>query len=263
MTKKNSNPYNFPLTTRAKMTSFLLSHLSRHYGYTRYPFVWNVKVYNFDETGKTGDYAVNPALDLAWKNYTGTRDSFFYDVIDEARRNSGLEHSEYTTYPGSDQGDWNFTFVGRSGGWLALKEWRGTDLTKVGHDYLLEEFLEGLSWANLKTFYRGIVTMDTDFTLSAARTNLDVACNFMRYQWEQQFAELTQVPHSEPGFVEPTTNGFTVADLWAKLGDLPVDDNGFLEAPFLHFPTFTDREAVWAWFELTFDVSAAQLMGVA
>lgn len=38
-------------------------------------------------------------------------------------------------------------------------------------------------------------------------------------------------------------------DLWDQLRDIPVDDGGFLEQPFLHFGVGVHREDVWHWFE--------------
>lgn len=37
-------------------------------------------------------------------------------------------------------------------------------------------------------------------------------------------------------------------DLWNRLSDVPVDDDG-IEEPFLHFPIFTPCESIWHWFE--------------
>jgi hypothetical protein len=52
-------------------------------------------------------------------------------------------------------------------------------------------------------------------------------------------------------------------DLWSKLGDIPVLENGEIEEEFLHFEIGTDRETIWDWFEFTFNLSVAKdLMGV-
>lgn len=48
--------------------------------------------------------------------------------------------------------------------------------------------------------------------------------------------------------------------LWDTLGDVPVDDDGKIEEPFLEFPTGTDREEIWHWFEDSFDVSVYKLI---
>jgi len=57
--------------------------------------------------------------------------------------------------------------------------------------------------------------------------------------------------------------------LWEKLGDIPVNDEGDLDEPFLEawegkplFEVGTDREDIWRWFEDEFDVLVAEdLMG--
>lgn len=52
--------------------------------------------------------------------------------------------------------------------------------------------------------------------------------------------------------------------LWAQLGNIPVNEDGCLEEPFLEFGIGTDREDVWAWFEEQRpDIKVANLMGIA
>jgi len=53
---------------------------------------------------------------------------------------------------------------------------------------------------------------------------------------------------------------FSVTDMWQSLGDIPVDDDGMIEVPYLHFEIGTDREEIWHWFEETFDISIYILM---
>lgn len=52
----------------------------------------------------------------------------------------------------------------------------------------------------------------------------------------------------------------TCETLWSRLGDVPVNDDGEIEIPYLHFEIGTDREEIWHWFEDTFDVSIYDLM---
>lgn len=40
-----------------------------------------------------------------------------------------------------------------------------------------------------------------------------------------------------------------LCELWEKLGDVPVTEDGCLEEPFEHFNRGVDREEVWRWFE--------------
>ncbi len=49
-------------------------------------------------------------------------------------------------------------------------------------------------------------------------------------------------------------------DLWAALGDVPIDANEDIEEPFLHFEPGTNRLTIWHWFESHFDVAVRSLM---
>ncbi len=49
--------------------------------------------------------------------------------------------------------------------------------------------------------------------------------------------------------------------LWQQLGDIPVNDDGEIEEPFLDFEIGTDREEIWQWFEETFGVTLGDLLG--
>jgi hypothetical protein len=46
--------------------------------------------------------------------------------------------------------------------------------------------------------------------------------------------------------------------LWAKLGDIPTNDDDTIELRFLHFPPGTHREEIWHWFEDQFDLSVTE-----
>ena len=52
----------------------------------------------------------------------------------------------------------------------------------------------------------------------------------------------------------------TAQELWKELGNVPVDLDGLIEIPFLHFDALTDREEIWHWFENTFDIAVHDLM---
>jgi hypothetical protein len=45
--------------------------------------------------------------------------------------------------------------------------------------------------------------------------------------------------------------------LWSQLGDIPVDENGVIEEPYLHFPPETPVADIWHWFEAEHDCSVA------
>ena len=55
-----------------------------------------------------------------------------------------------------------------------------------------------------------------------------------------------------------------VKALWNDFGNVPVNHDGDLQAPFLHFSPGADREEVWQWFDSQAPgLTVAQLMGVA
>lgn len=50
--------------------------------------------------------------------------------------------------------------------------------------------------------------------------------------------------------------------LWAQLGDIPVNEDDELDAPFLHFQPGASKVDVWQYFEQRFDCSVVEdLMG--
>jgi len=56
---------------------------------------------------------------------------------------------------------------------------------------------------------------------------------------------------------------FVANSLWQEFGDIPVDGDDQLDAPFLHFDKGEDKESVWHWFEFEFGLSVAEdLMGM-
>lgn len=76
--------------------------------------------------------------------------------------------------------------------------------------------------------------------------------------WLAPYLALSEYP------VEGSADGLIddARRLWAMLGDIPVNDDGALEEPFLAFPVGTDREDIWSWFEEVFNISVAvDLMG--
>lgn len=53
---------------------------------------------------------------------------------------------------------------------------------------------------------------------------------------------------------------YSVQDMWQSLGDIPVNDDGEIETPYLQFEIGTNREEIWHWFEDTFGISIYILM---
>lgn len=58
------------------------------------------------------------------------------------------------------------------------------------------------------------------------------------------------------------TDRATAAGLWAQLGAVPVDEEGEIDEPFLHFPRGTQSEDIWHWFEQHFGLSVVDDLGM-
>ena len=49
---------------------------------------------------------------------------------------------------------------------------------------------------------------------------------------------------------------------WSELGDIPVNDDGIIQEPFLWWPKGTDREDIWHWFDEKYPGGVIKLMGL-
>ena len=174
-------PYAFNAKTMHDVVDYLLSD-RKSYG-AKF-FAWNVKVCaaNFDHP--KGEYTINPVLDKAWEHYFSNHPHVDEQAFDNARRQ--IVDDEWTSYPGDDQGDWEFSFEGRSGGWLVLRRWKGLPMNDW--EYLCEFIGDKLAsgdWATIVKFYCGIVTADHDFTSAKAAENVEFYLNDLRHEWEE------------------------------------------------------------------------------
>lgn len=188
------NLYTFPHKCRADITDYLINHTS--YGGWNHPYrgwsplAWNVKVHDIDWTG--GRYLkvhepIDPLLDETWEEYVkegNNQDNLYQIIFEDARRYYGDE-GLYTTYPGKDQGDWKFCFGGRSGGWMILEKWKGDNFLKMSDRGSWEDYLDGLSFLDLRTLYKGVRCMDQDFTRENASREISYQLNFQRVLWEE------------------------------------------------------------------------------
>ena len=123
--------------------------------------------------------AVGFDLDSAWDSHFQGDDSLFWTFCEDAGRQ--VSDGEWCSYPGDDQGDWEFSFAGRSGGWIVLEKWRGRDMRNPSDDDLAE-----MSFADLRAFYRGIRTADSDFTTAKASAEVEYHAASYREGWEEE-----------------------------------------------------------------------------
>jgi hypothetical protein len=175
--------YTWPHRTKKARIEYLAAHESyggwNHPARRWSPLAWNVKIHRADLTGKCGDYEVSDLRDEAWNEYAQTSGSLWTMIVEDMQR-MYLE-GEYSTYPGDDQGDWEFTFAGRSGGWMLLKEskWSFADAGEW-RDWLLEQDKE-----TIEKLYRAVRCMDADFTSEKISREFEYQVNFQRSQWEE------------------------------------------------------------------------------
>lgn len=205
---KTKHPYTWPHRSRAAMTDYLIEHES--YGGWNHPYrhwsplSWNVKL-NPSWEGKAGDYKTNDALDHQWNLYctTGAGSEYLWDEIVKNMRRHYTD-SEYTTYPGDDQGDWKFCFAGRSGGHMLLEEWKhGCNFLKdIGSEDGWREYLDSRTFSTLNTLYRAVRCMDHDFTREKMNAEFDYNLTFRRWEWEEEYRRNEKFSQAQAG-LEP------------------------------------------------------------
>lgn len=188
---------------KKEMIAYLLNHdkYGRQYG-PAYHFAWNVKMhFDLDWTGWKGEETMGEGIehrwDERWDKYVESNllDNWMFEDVRQQFRLSddGLDYASYhSNY--TDQGDWEFHFVGRSGGWLALNSWLDNELE--GIDWTeLRDWLADLSDKDLTFFYNCIHHMDTtEFTKSNIRRVANECITSIRatleLKWKQEAAKM-------------------------------------------------------------------------
>lgn len=175
-----NKPYSFPLRSRKAMVDYLTDRTSYSDHYQRYVFNWNVKARHVNWRHPQGECAIRADLDADWESELQKRD-YEQRAFEDARR---YVEDGWTSYPGDDQGDWEFYFLGRNGGHLCLEKWRGRDMRDLDPG----DFANW-SLADLRAFYRGIVCADSDFTPEKASKEVERHLNYQRAEWEREIDE--------------------------------------------------------------------------
>jgi hypothetical protein len=186
-------PYTYPHRSKSDQIDYLVAHQSRWADLCWCPLVWNVKLYDVDTTGIKGDQPVRRWLDDRWKEHLAQQadDNIWNGIIEDMSRQ--YSDSEYTTWPGNDQGQWNFFFFGRSGGWMGLEKWTPSGYPTISEarfckrDFKPEnwrEFLEDQPARLVRELYRGVRCMDADFTTQKVHAEFAYQMNWHRRQWE-------------------------------------------------------------------------------
>ncbi len=191
-------PYTFPHKSRADMVAYILGRDARSYHYQTFRFVWNIKAYaaDFDGASLRKHFPdLDPRFDAEWDSKVESDEYFFWQCCEDGLRY--VMDGEWTSYPGSDQGDWEFSVGGRCGGWLILEKWRGRDVRNLRHEpendydlhYGVEDNLATWDFAEIRDFYRGLRTADSDFTSEKAAQEVEYQAAFQRECWEDDLRE--------------------------------------------------------------------------
>jgi hypothetical protein len=197
ITPQSECPYTFAAKTLRSVLEFLCVDRARRYSRSDgSPMAWNVKAYRINVNGTADGYKPNRKLDSAWSKYLDTKagEDVNLRAYEQAQE---YYRAEWCAYPGDDQGDWRFSFGGRSGGWLMLDSWQGNRLDNKDSDEfarflatLVAEHIEGHN-QNLSRFYIGIVCADSDFTPEKASQNVSAEYSAAREFWEDERKEIT------------------------------------------------------------------------
>ena len=180
-------PYTFPHKSRAAIADYL-KRIGRSYDHRRYAFTWNVKTWGADFGGdslRAHVAGLDPARDAEFQDMAASDPYLFSHWCEDAGRH--VAEGEWCSYPGDDQGDWTFSFAGRSGGWLVLEKWRGRDVRDVWAEDFMDRDL--WPWADLVAFYRGIRCADSDFTPEKAAREVEWQAASWRAEWEAEAEE--------------------------------------------------------------------------
>lgn len=201
------DPYTYPAQTRSEVIAELIKHSMHRDGYGPFRLAWNIKLRDFDSSGKgVTDYPADPQFDQRWEEeLQGNSGQRIYERAQEGALSQfvggtlpGLR-SEYTTYPGDDQGDYGFSIEGRSGGWLVLSEVAGLGRLGWGSQAEMEEALKELDADELRKLYRVVRNLDRDVTPAKAAQEMAYQYAYIRNEQEEEWkAELEDAPAARP-----------------------------------------------------------------
>ncbi|MGY3582373.1 hypothetical protein ACVIGB_000703 [Bradyrhizobium sp. USDA 4341] len=164
--KVDAGGLKFPCRTREQMLVFLGNHEMKPPDHHGAAIAWNIKARGFPVNGK-GEIATDDRFDKRWEEYLQQHcDEVFWQACEDEL--SQFLDGSYDTYPGEDEGSYEFGTRGRQNGWLYLRAWDGPQ-PKRGHnpmhfDHYSEyvEYLLALSPADLCRLYKLVANVDHD-----------------------------------------------------------------------------------------------------
>lgn len=91
----------------------------------------------------------------------------------------------------------------------------------------------------------------------------DLSCAFDDKHKAWAYVVIQRLSHPQGGVWKLDNPHYVAKVLWSVFGDVPVDEDDYIEERFLHFDIGTDRFDIWLWFESYFDLSVMyDLMGM-
>lgn len=191
MAKKINHPYEFDLRSREAMTQFIAQDWRGYYDrHECFLLSWDVKAYDVDLALKPVDFNLEARFDDGWRAHAEEDHELFYRACDDA--SSYYTEGLYCSYPGHDQGDFEFHLRGRGGGHMCLHKWRGYPLSgsHLGdRETALTQFCVDLDFKELRAFYIAIVCLDHDLTPAKASAEVSYCIAGYREQWEDEKRE--------------------------------------------------------------------------
>jgi hypothetical protein len=169
-------PYAFPLSTRREIVGFLSRHDGHPSDRDGFCLSWNIKVGDFDATGSrhSGEFNFDPVFDAHWKSAVEHDGERFWDACRDGL--SQWTGGCYAVHPGMNEGAYEFSTAGRSGGHLVLTAMSGESVSFEGRRSFIE-WLENLaSDSTLVEMYRLAVCCDHDLGRPASEVEYQFAC---------------------------------------------------------------------------------------
>lgn len=196
-------PYDFGLTTRRQIVDFLKKQSFHDLDRDGYAPSWNIKVRDFDETGRSVDpegKALKARHDLRWekKVEADKEGAMFYRACEDCLRQ--YTEGDFSTYV-QDTVDAKFQVEGRSGGHLCLVELEGMKLVFHSgadwHRWLEDE--DECDDTRLVRLYQAVVTLDHDLRSPSTAISNEYASQrqYAEEDWNAEFKDLPEAERME------------------------------------------------------------------
>jgi hypothetical protein len=197
--EENADSEFFKCKTRSEMMTYLLRHSFHHIDnmYSPLAFSWDIKVYNFNETGDLGEenhYNINKDRNEEWAEYLKENENIFYQACSDAL-------SVFTDYRIDKSLSWRplgvddtpqefcdleFSVTGRSGGHLVLTDWDGPGKITFNDRQEICDFIEELDDEKIAYLYHIVASVDASTTDQMIKNAMGHAYHYIRNNWEEE-----------------------------------------------------------------------------